>query len=162
MNFDLLGKDLQWVKERLIFLTKEQNGTVLRGIVIPPIQYLFGLNTFGSVSVKTPAAWIQVYDIRVFMRHARFEAQTISNMLQSRPEDHVFVHPIARRLLDQKELFAAAVADREAISRLCVELVQDSFEHHVRVPVMAPGFDSQIWGFSSGTLEAKRLSQTEE
>lgn len=52
--------------------------------------------------------------------------------------------------------------DPVVVDSLCTAIVQASFEHEIRVPVMATGFEHAVWTFGVGTLNAKKLTVKEE
>lgn len=52
--------------------------------------------------------------------------------------------------------------DMVKIDALCIALVQASFDHEIKIPVMATGFQSQVWTFSVGDLNARKLLVPQE
>lgn len=76
-------------------------------IVVPPLRYYLGLAHFeGAESIKGP--WdCCVYEFRKFVRLLTKQNPNVVSMLWLRPEDYLYVHPLAQRLLDSRLLFRA-------------------------------------------------------
>lgn len=52
--------------------------------------------------------------------------------------------------------------DEVLVDSLCTAIVQASFDHEIKVPVMQTGFQHQEWKFSVGTLSARKLTTKEQ
>jgi predicted nucleotidyltransferase len=52
--------------------------------------------------------------------------------------------------------------DEVQVDSLCTAIVQASFSHEIKIPVMATGFQHQTWNFDVGMLNAKKLTTKEQ
>lgn len=111
-----LDTDYPWLMERVIYLTRwgsraygtetPESDVDIRGIVIPPIDYLFGFNSeFAHASQKEPD--IMVWSLKRFMTLAYNSNPNILEVLFTSEEDHIAVHPIMRKLIAKRDMFVS-------------------------------------------------------
>jgi len=123
VNFQTIKTNLQWLKDRTIFLTKHGShayGTSIptsdedfRGITIPPIQYFMGyLEQFEHVEFYRQQHGVDmvIYDIRKFFKLAADCNPNIIEILYTDPSDHLLITGVGEKLLTYRDQFLSRKA----------------------------------------------------
>jgi predicted nucleotidyltransferase len=118
--FSYLSKDLSWVKDNTIYLTKHGShcyGTNrpdsdldLRGICIPPKQYYLGILNSFEQSISNHPVDITVFAINKFTKLAMDANPNALEIIFTNPEDHIFVSPVGESLLGIRDSFLSKKA----------------------------------------------------
>jgi uncharacterized protein len=118
--FSYLSKDLSWVKDNTIYLTKHGShcyGTNrpdsdldLRGICIPPKQYYLGILNNFEQSINNHPVDITVFAINKFTKLAMDANPNALEIIFTNPEDHIFVSPVGESLLSIRDYFLSKKA----------------------------------------------------
>lgn len=74
-----------------------------RGVCVPPKRFLYGLSEFEQW--QSEGGDHVIFALQKFARLALDGNPNIIETLFTREEDHLFVHPLAERLRDERELF---------------------------------------------------------
>lgn len=112
--FDNLNNDLQWLKNKTIFLTihgsksygldTTESDTDLRGVCTVPKEILFGFNKkFDQYIISEPDCTI--FNIKKFFNLSANGNPNCLEILFTEPEDHVIISELGELLLDNKEKF---------------------------------------------------------
>jgi predicted nucleotidyltransferase len=110
-----------WASTNTIFLTRAgshayglatpESDLDLRGIVIPPTNYFLGFaQRFEQTESTDPD--LVLYDIRKFFTLATAGNPSILELLWTAEEDHLFVSPLGRRVLEHRALFLSRRVQR--------------------------------------------------
>lgn len=75
------------------------------GVCIPPISYFIGLDHWEHAEdIKGP--WdVVLYEFRKFINLLIKQNPNVITMLWLRPEDYIFIHPVGKLLIDNRNLF---------------------------------------------------------
>lgn len=137
--------ELPWVPERTIYVTRHgshaygtslpESDIDLRGVVIPPREYLLGLNCltevepFESYVQSPPEPDLVLYALRKFFILLTVANPNVLELLFTEPEDHLLVTPLGQRILDNRELFLSKQC-RPAFSGYAREQMQRINTHY--------------------------------
>ena len=123
--------NLKWLKNNTIFLTihgSHSYGTNIetsdidyRGIAIAPREFYFGFeNNFEQQVFKEPDATI--FDLRKFFNLAANCNPNALEIIFTDPEHHLIVHPIMKKLFDNREKFLTQRARHTFYGYSCAQL----------------------------------------
>jgi hypothetical protein len=112
-NWDQYTGNITWLKDRTIFLTVHgsraygtsipTSDTDIRGICIAPKEYYLGCSSVcEQVEQKDPD--LTVFELRKFFKLAMDANPNVLELLFTEPEDHLWVTPLGKKLLDNREL----------------------------------------------------------
>lgn len=121
--FSTTNKDISWLKDRTIFLTVHGShcyglNTVtsdidIRGITIPPKEYFFGFQNNFDQWVSSDPYDTQIFDLVKFFNLTKDANPNTLELLYVEPEDHIFVSPAGKILIENRDLFLSrAVKER--------------------------------------------------
>lgn len=114
--FSNINNDIQWIKDRTIFLTihgshayglnTPESDIDYRGICIAPKQYYLGFNqTFNELVREKPNPDTQIFDIIKFFKLTTVGNPNTLELLFVDPEEHILVTKVGQKLIDHKEQF---------------------------------------------------------
>lgn len=118
--FSNFQSNMPWLESRTIFMTKHGSqayGTNLptsdldiKGVAVPPREYFLGFSMkFEQAEARTPNDLV-IYDLRKFMHLAADCNPNICEVLWTDESDWLKVEPVARLMLDNKEMFISKKA----------------------------------------------------
>jgi predicted nucleotidyltransferase len=107
--------NLPWLKNNVIFLTKHgshayglntlESDLDVKGILIPPLEYHIGfINSIEQIENKDPDDLV-IFALKKFFQLAANCNPSVLEILFTDQEDRLFVHPVAQKLIDNKDLF---------------------------------------------------------
>lgn len=122
--FDLCSYtgNLSWLESSIIFMVKhgshayglntETSDLDVKGVAIPPNDYVYGMKRFDQAEYKDAAqnAEAVVYDVRKFCSLAADCNPNIIEVLWADPDSYFYMTPLGLRLVDNRELFISKKA----------------------------------------------------
>lgn len=119
--FNNVNKDLSWIKDKTIFITRagshsygtniETSDEDYRGIVIPPKEYYIGTQkVFEQMEKKIPDATI--FSLQKILKLSTENNPSCLELLFTDEKDHVFIDSLGEELIANRDLFP---------SKLCKE-----------------------------------------
>jgi len=117
--FEQTNKHLPWLPKSIIFATLHgshayglntpESDEDVRGICIPPKEYLFGfINNFDQADLKDPDT--NIFGIQKFFKLASLCNPNCVEILFTEPEDHIIMTPIGKKLIENRHLFLSKLA----------------------------------------------------
>jgi hypothetical protein len=114
--FDLFAKDIQWIREKTIYLAVHgskaygtnmpESDTDYKGMAICPKEYYLGFSKhFEQAELKAPNPDCTIFDIKKFFNLASLANPNCLEMLFVEPEDRMLVSPLGEELLENRNLF---------------------------------------------------------
>lgn len=113
--YSKLNNDIKWVHPNTIFLTLHgshayglatpESDIDLRGITIPPKNYMLGFARHFDDWVANDPYDIQVFSLRKFFNLTKDGNPNTLELLFTDPSDHLFVSDIGKTLLEHKDKF---------------------------------------------------------
>lgn len=126
-----------WAHERLLLkvrsgsqahgLATAESDFDSRGVCIPPKAYLLGLSTFEQW--ESEGGDHVIFSLAKFTKLALDGNPNIIETLFTHPDDHLFVHSLAAKLLDHKELFLSQKVGLK-FGRYAIHQLQKIERHH--------------------------------
>lgn len=119
--FSNIDKDLSWIKDKTIYLTKsgshsygtniESSDDDFRGIAIPPKEYFFGFQkSFEQLEIKNPD--LTIFHLLKIIKLAADNNPNCLEILFTEESDHIMINSLGEELLSVRDLFP---------SKLCKE-----------------------------------------